>query len=134
MPTKSHICTYKWVFHMFSTFPHFIHKVSHIFGAVIHIFEALFHMFSTFFTEFSTFFWSFPHFTNIHICAYIHKITNICIYKWIFSLYKSVKIELKNTKKGLKSPIFKIFLLLKNTVFNYKVFLLFRFQSFKTFR
>ena len=44
------------VFHMFSTFPHFIHT-------------------------FSTFFWSFPHSTNIHICAYIHKVTNVCIYK-----------------------------------------------------
>ena len=44
------------VFHMFSTFPHFIHT-------------------------FSTFFWSFPHSTNIHIYAYIHKVTNVCIYK-----------------------------------------------------
>ena len=64
------------VFHMFSTFPHFLHKVFHIFGAVIHIFQALFHTFSTFFGEFSTFFWSFPHFTNIHIFAYSHIFMN----------------------------------------------------------
>ena len=61
------------VSHMFSTFPHFIHKVFHIFGAVIHIFEALFHMFSTFFPHFLL---SYPHFSGVfHILptfTYVH--------------------------------------------------------------
>ena len=51
------------------SFPHFWGSYPHFSGTFPHVFHIFWRVFHTF----STFFWSFPHFTNIHICAYIHK-------------------------------------------------------------